>query len=110
MRRSLRSSPSRNGWSPSRCSPGWLRRPRLLELSRRGESLDEAGAGGLMWEGLAGVSLSQPTFDLRQDVETLDGVLDSGVGWELLNRFENLLFDADGCHLQPPIVVDRRQE
>src|SRR5207245_547726 len=64
-------------------------------------------AGGLMRQRFGSVSLRDSTLHLRQEVETLDGVLDGGVGWQLLKCFENLLLDADGSHPEPPIGRDR---
>lgn len=59
-----------------------------------------------MRQRLASVSLRNPALHLCQEVEALDGVLDCGVGWKLLNCLENLLLDADECHSIPPIRRD----
>ena len=60
-----------------------------------------------MRQRLASVSLRNSALHLRQEVETLDGVLDGGVWRQLLNGLENFLLDTYGYHFEPPIRCDR---
>src|SRR6185295_2774552 len=104
---SARPSGPRSEQNPWRCRIGWPRRLPPPGVSRRCASLEEAFAGGLMRQRLASVSLRNSALHLRQEVETLDGVLDGGVWRQLLNGLENFLLDADGYHSRPPIRCDR---
>src|SRR5206468_895588 len=75
--------------NPARCKRESIRGPAALPGTRRCRSQAEAALDLVVWNGLPPIEFGDPCFDLREEHQALDGVVERRVSRQRLQRLED---------------------